>query len=129
MLVVDCSSATAWLMPDEKDVDLRQLAARHGRFIAPFLFWSELRNVILINERRGRLPEGEAENMIKAIDEFRMELDTAPSSTNVLAMARKHNLTVYDAMYLDLAQRKSAALATLDAALSRAAQAEGVAVA
>ena len=129
MLVVDCSSAIAWLMPDERNVDLRHLSMTHGPFIAPFLFWSELRNVILTNERRGRLTINAAEGMIAAIDAFKMDLDTAPSNTNVLAIARKHRLTVYDALYLDLAMRKSAALTTLDAALSRAATLEGLTLA
>lgn len=129
MLVVDCSSAIAWLMPDERNVDLRHLSMTHGPFIAPFLFWSELRNVILTNERRGRLPINAAEGMIAAIDAFKMDLDTTPSNTNVLAIARKHRLTVYDALYLDLAMRKSAALTTLDAALSRAASLEGLTLA
>jgi predicted nucleic acid-binding protein len=41
-------------------------------------------------------------------------------------LARRHRLTVYDAAYLELAQREVAPLATLDDALTRAAKAEGV---
>jgi predicted nucleic acid-binding protein len=41
---------------------------------------------------------------------------------------RKHQLTIYDAAYLELAIRSSASLATLDSALEAAAIAEGVEV-
>jgi predicted nucleic acid-binding protein len=44
----------------------------------------------------------------------------------VLALARAHRLTAHDALYLELALRRSAALATLDARLREAARAEGV---
>jgi predicted nucleic acid-binding protein len=43
-----------------------------------------------------------------------------------LALARGHRLTVYDAAYLELALREDLPLATLDAALARAARVEAV---
>jgi predicted nucleic acid-binding protein len=46
----------------------------------------------------------------------------------LMALARKHRLTVYDAAYLELAKREALPLATLDRALERAAAAEGVAL-
>jgi len=45
-----------------------------------------------------------------------------------MALARRHRLTVYDAAYLELAQREGVPLATLDGALAAAARAEGVPV-
>ena len=41
-------------------------------------------------------------------------------------MARVHRLSFYDAVYLELAKRESAELATLDSTLENAALAEGV---
>lgn len=46
-----------------------------------------------------------------------------------LRLADRHRLTVYDAAYLDLAIDVDGQLATLDKALRRAAEAEGVALA
>jgi predicted nucleic acid-binding protein len=43
-------------------------------------------------------------------------------------LADRYRLTVYDAAYLELAQRSRLPLATLDVALATAAQAAGVAV-
>ena len=128
-LVIDASAVANWLMPDESTVDLKALAASHQDLSAPFSLWSEVRNALIVGERRGRLPVGATDRMLARLDQLNLTLDITPSSPNVLAIARKHNLTVYDALYLDLALRKSAALASLDAALLRAAQAEGVSLA
>jgi len=53
----------------------------------------------------------------------------ADQHPTVIGLCRRHGLTVYDALYLDLALREDAELATLDAALARAARTEGVQVA
>jgi len=44
------------------------------------------------------------------------------------ALARKHGLTIYDAAYLELAQRRGALLATFDSQLMKAAGKENVTV-
>jgi len=44
----------------------------------------------------------------------------------VLTLARRHRLTFYDACYLELAERRAAPLATLDATLAQAAQPENI---
>ncbi len=49
-----------------------------------------------------------------------------PPDIGVLALARRHRLTFYDAAYLELAQREGLALATLDNELANAARAEDV---
>jgi predicted nucleic acid-binding protein len=43
-----------------------------------------------------------------------------------LRLAERHKLTVYDAAYLELAQRRGLPLATLDSELRDAANTEGV---
>jgi predicted nucleic acid-binding protein len=43
-----------------------------------------------------------------------------------MALARKHELTVYDACYLELALREACPLAALDKDLIRAARAENI---
>jgi predicted nucleic acid-binding protein len=55
-----------------------------------------------------------------------IRLDGEPIEGALLELARRHQLTVYDAAYLELAQRKNFSLATLDRALASAARAEGV---
>ncbi|MCY4324874.1 MAG: type II toxin-antitoxin system VapC family toxin [Betaproteobacteria bacterium] len=63
---------------------------------------------------------------IESLNHLGVELDMHPAGVPAMVLARKHNLNFYDAMYLELAKRLSAPLATLDKALIRAAKAEGV---
>lgn len=132
MLVVDASVAAGWVLPDETGEtgvggSPAPLLASAGRIVAPWLFWAEFRNVLVMSERRGRLPAGAVEEAVAAIEGLGIVLDTMPSGPAVLDLARRHGLTVYDALYLELALRLRGRLATRDAALRRAAGAEGVA--
>jgi len=50
------------------------------------------------------------------------------ATTTTLALGRRHQLSSYDAAYLELAMRLGLPLATLDKHLRKAAHAEGIAV-
>ena len=128
-LVIDASAVAAWLLPDAVGYDLAALASRHDIFTAPWLLWAEFRNILIVTERRGRLPLGMADQLIEAVDALGIVLDQTPSNAAVLALSRKHRLTVYDALYLELALRGGHDLATLDAKLADAAREEGLSVA
>lgn len=125
-LVIDASAVAAWLMPDETGEDLLRLTRWRTLRLAPWLFWAELRNILIVGERRGRLPAGAAEEFLEAVAGLGIALDARPAEARVMALARSRGLTVYDALYLELALRRGAELMTLDAALARAAMAEGV---
>ena len=129
MLVLDASALAGWLLPDEAGLDLVALSEQHAEFAAPWLIWAEIRNILLVSERRGRIPANVVEQALEAVDGLGLILDTSPSSAAVAGLCRAHRLTAYDALYLELALRKGATLATHDAALARAASAEGVALA
>lgn len=126
-LIIDASALIAWVMPDETGLDLDRALAVHNDVIAPWLLWIELRNILLVSERRGRLSAGMAEQIIEPLDGLGILLDTSPSSQVVMELSRRHGLTAYDAVYLECALRHGGVLATLDQPLSRAAKAEGVA--
>ena len=125
MTVIDASALAGWLLPDEDAPDLAPLLGA-GACAAPWLLWAELRNILLVAERRGRIDAGEADTLLDLVDRLGIALDTVAAGAPVMALARRHGLTVYDALYLDLALRRGSPLATLDAALARAAAAEGV---
>jgi predicted nucleic acid-binding protein len=128
-LVLDASALAGWLMPDEAGTDLLSLAGRHDVFMAPVLLWAEIRNILIVGERRGRISREQVDQSIETIGELGIMLDTSPSCAVVLGLCRRHRLTAYDALYLELALRENAELTTLDAALARAARDEGVSVA
>ncbi len=55
--VIDASVVASWILPDEKprsDSDSLENLARH-KLYAPALFWYELRNILLVSERRKRI--------------------------------------------------------------------------
>ena len=60
------------------------------------------------------------------LEALSIRIDRAPESDVVLALARTHRLTIYDAAYLELAGRIDSPLATLDRQLARAARAASV---
>ena len=125
-LIVDASALIGWVMPDETGLDLGAALAEEDALIAPWLLWVELRNILLVSERRGRLSVGMAEQIVEAVEELNIHLDIAPAGPVVMDMARRHSLTAYDALYLETALRHDGTLASLDKALLRAAVAEGV---
>jgi predicted nucleic acid-binding protein len=65
---------------------------------------------------------------LKPISLLGATVDHAPDESEVLTLARRHRLTVYDAAYLELARREALPLATLDSELANAARAEKVMV-
>lgn len=95
-------------------------------WIVPALWWFEVRNGLIVNERRGRNSAQLTDDYLRELTETAVTIDAPPDSDALVALARKHQLTVYDASYLELAMRLRLALATLDAELIRAARAEGV---
>jgi predicted nucleic acid-binding protein len=105
---------------------LESLEYDHAR--APNLFFFEIRNLLVINERRGRTTPERSASFLLVLRRLPIRLDPTPGDDDVVALARERNLTIYDAAYLELARREGLPLATLDRALERAAIAEGVAL-
>ena len=126
-LVIDASVAAAWAFKEKHAIaQLTFARVRTEKAFVPALWWYELRNVLVLGERRGRLTEQETARFLRDISRLRISLDRTPDEMPVLTLTRRHKLTVYDAAYLELALREVAALATLDQALAAAARAEGV---
>ena len=128
--VLDASVAATWLMPDEANTraDAAYALFPDDSAVAPGLWWYEIRNIFLMNERRGRLDSIQTNRALALLAALPIQLDHGASEPALLALAREHKLTAYDAAYLELAQRENIALATLDEALARAARAAGVAL-
>lgn len=105
--------------------EIVQQASRDGA-IVPTLFWFELRNALLMGERRLKISQAQSERFLESVDLLRLTVDDAKESEAVMSLARRHRLTVYDAAYLELAKRRGLPLATLDGDLQKAATAEQV---
>jgi predicted nucleic acid-binding protein len=126
-VVIDPSAILGLAMEDEAaefaDSVLTAIEAEGG--LAPSIFWYELRNVLIVNERRGRITPEQSTTFLTTLAELPVELQDLPNETGVLVLARKHQLSVYDAAYLELATRRGAPLATLDSGLREVAIAIG----
>jgi predicted nucleic acid-binding protein len=127
-IVVDASAASTLVLSDESKAFAAALleALAVERMFVPSLWWFETRNAVVVNERRRRLDRPAADTALVLLGALPAEIDDAPDETSILALARAHRLTFYDAAYLELAQRQAATLATLDRALAKAAASEGV---
>jgi predicted nucleic acid-binding protein len=126
--VLDASVAVAWAFADEEHPAATAALAliRSDEGCVPSLWWYEVRNVLIVNERRGRLRETDTALFLRNLARLPIVVDRAPEETAVLTLARRHGLTVYDASYLELAERHAAPLATLDVMLALAAQRENI---
>lgn len=129
-LVLDGSVAAAWVLPDEDtsaaDAILHRIAADGA--VAPSLIWHELRNILLMAARRGRLSQEEIVPSLLRLRRLPIEtVDVSASGDAALiGLASTYGLTAYDAAYLALADDRGLPLATSDKALRRACNAHGV---
>ena len=126
--VLDASVTASWAFRDEQHphADLALERIRADQALAPSLWWFDVRNILIVSERRKRLREAETAAFLRDLATLGVDLDLTPETNEVLRLARIHHLSVYDAAYLELALRKNTPLATLDTDLVRAARIESV---
>ena len=128
--VLDASVATAWCFADETtpESDALRDSLAERRALVPRLWHAETTNLLLMAERRQRIKPERCEELLELL--AALPIDTQDETDRmrgpVLRMARAHRLSVYDAVYLDLAMDRGLTLATRDVALQKAARAEGV---
>lgn len=131
MIVLDASLALASLFEDERTppvVAVFNSIADWGA-VVPALWPLEVANGLQIGIRRKRIDMAFGNAAIVRFALLPIEIDP---ETNLhawkatLALADRHELTLYDAAYLELAQRRRLPLATLDKRLSQAAIDAGV---
>jgi predicted nucleic acid-binding protein len=126
--VLDVSVTVVWGLEDEDDAiaDLAWGRLTEGLAHVSAVWWFEVRNVLMINERRQRISEHDTAVFLRSLAAMEIETDYAPLESVTLSLARLHRLTVYGASYLELALRRRLPLATLDRKLAAAARSEGV---
>ena len=129
--VLDNSIVMAWSFEDESndyaDAVLDRLATT--RAVVPGLWPLEVANALLMGERRMRSTEAETIKWTGMLVSLPIVIDgetNAHAWSDTLNLARGHNLTAYDAAYLELAIRLGLPLATIDAKLKVAAENVGV---
>jgi predicted nucleic acid-binding protein len=129
--VIDASAALPWCFADEATPATDRLlqSLQKDEAAAPAILLPELANVLHMASRRGRIAPAEVDEHLLDISALPIRLEGAPDAVVMgitVALARAHTLTVYDALYLELALRLGHPIASLDGALRTAAKAEGV---
>jgi predicted nucleic acid-binding protein len=130
-LVLDASATLNFVMPDEfasGTVDLLEMIRRVGSWV-PSLWRLEIANSLSVAVRRRRITRDFRDDTLDDLSLLDIRVDDRTDSAAwgaVLTLADRHGLSVYDAAYLELAQRRRLPLATLDARLSQAAAVEAV---
>ena len=129
--VLDASVALAWCFEDENTPSARQILARLRAEAAsvPATWPIEVANVLALAERRRRITPADSAEFIAKLEDVAILVDEETSSRafgRVLDLAREERLTAYDAAYLELAQRRTLPLATLDKDLCAATAALGL---
>lgn len=122
-LVIDASVAVALVRQERASVAVHRLVAgwrsRGGELIAPSFLWIEFANALV---HRSPTPDVTVEAIH---DVERLGVRTVPVDRPLLLLAIQHahasRLTIYDALYLALAEVEDARLATADRMLAEAA--------
>ena len=130
-LVLDGSVAIAWCFPDEQDDYSQSVldALATGRALVPDLWHLEVVNVLLIGERRRRSTQADTVQWLRFLGSLNIVVDGETRHRafgDIAQLGRTHNLSAYDAAYLELALRRGLPLASLDHKLKEAARAAGV---
>jgi predicted nucleic acid-binding protein len=120
-VVVDASVAVAWFVAEDMSDTARQLASsRHG-LLAPDFLLVELASSLARHALAGSVPRGFAGEAVRSLRR-RQEvalLTTEPLIPQAVALAEELAHPIYDCLYLALAQREGAWLATFDRRLAR----------
>jgi predicted nucleic acid-binding protein len=130
--VADASVAVAWLHPSQATAETEAMldAMTDGAVLeVPALWPLEVANALLVLVRRRKL---DREDRSTALDWLRLlavriDHEAAPLGFSRLSeLAERHQISVYDATYLELAMRRKLPLACKDGPLRVAARRAGV---
>ena len=127
-LVLDASAVLAWFVQrsDRREaVMAEEILANVERdeAVVPAMWFVEVVNGLLVAERLRRTSPSKAAQFLADLAALPIAEDRVrPSVTQreVLALARRHGLTAYDAVYMELSLRTGRALATFDKQLAKA---------
>jgi predicted nucleic acid-binding protein len=130
-LVLDSSVTVAWFFRDEQTEATRDVLGRVSQSgaVVPLLWRIEVANAFQVALRRRRIDIAYRDASINDLAIMDIAVDTDGDRylwSTTLRLSNRFGLTVYDAVYLELAQRLALPLASLDRRLRKAASALGV---
>lgn len=132
--VADASVAVGWVHPTQATTETVAMldAVADGAILeVPAIWPMEVANALLVLARRGKLDDNERQIGLGWLQGLvvRIDADAATLAFSRLSeLAEAYELSIYDAAYLELAQRRRLALGCKDGALRKAAKRAGVRV-
>jgi predicted nucleic acid-binding protein len=132
--VLDNSVSMRWLMPslkleDQQYADTVLKSMADFTAIVPNLWRLEVANVLLAAEKRQQLDVKASELFVRQLQQLSIFSDSQTANrvfSDTLLLARQHQLSSYNAAYLELALREGLPIASLDKDLLQAASSVGV---
>ena len=130
--VADASVAVGWVHPGQATPQTAAMLDAIGEgatLEVPALWPLEVANALMVLVRRRKLNEGERQTGMGWLRGLPLRIDPEAASlafSRLSELATAHQLSVYDAAYLELAQRRKLALACTDGPLRKAAKQAGV---
>ena len=128
-IVIDASVIVSILFKDEESQyskSILEFMMQGNVIIVPEIFHAEILNVIVVSERRGRINNNDIHQMLRFLSGLEIVTISYTNKGEILYLARKYNLTSYDATYLGLAINKKTQIATLDKRLKEVSVAEEI---
>lgn len=130
-LVLDSSVTVAWFFRDAQTEAVREILrdVAYGGATVPSLWRIEVTNALQTAVRRGRITADYRDASIADLAVLDISVDSETDRhvwSRTLQYADRFTLTLYDAVYLELAQRLPAPLASLDRELRAAGTALGL---
>jgi predicted nucleic acid-binding protein len=128
--VLDNSVVTGWYLADQASAYTESIATllEQDKTLVPALWQLELANVLKTACTCSKLSLQAARQILDELSLLPIEIDSspAPGQRQLFELAIRHQLSSYDATYLELAMRYGMPLATQDQPLKAAALAAGV---
>lgn len=130
--VVDASVALCWYFEDQKTAYTEAVfdcLARGDEALAPAIWPLEVVNSLVVGVRREAITTAQLETFIRDLKDLPVAVDTEGIErvySSIVRLSQQHQLSSYDAAYLDLAVAENLPLATLDKNLRAAAKRAGV---
>ena len=126
-VVIDASLTLAWYFDDESTpaTDAVLHAVSEAGAVVPMLWRLEVANAFQSAIRRKRITAAYRDASLGTLLALPITVDEDTDThawSTTLRLSERFGLAVYDAAYLELAQRRNLALATLDQGLRRAAE-------
>ncbi len=128
---VDCSFSSLLFLPNENSsmaVELFKDIA-YSTLYVPLLLWHETCNVVYVAMKRKRITAAQPVEIFDILNVLNIETTYEygfPFAKNVVYLSNLYSISTYDAVYLDLALQKKAALTTFDDNLKAAAIKAGI---